>query len=424
MTTGLSSDCDACLPGYTGHDPNTKCLCRGANCYSVAYDPTKAYPTPDTPISFALDEGNLSVYVDYKAGALGPVSTSFQIQPVTLDQVLHPSKSAPMAQIYVGPSAFYLRSLTPDQTAPQHGKFALQALTDVTLQLKVPYPDVSVAKAGASWLDALKIDYAVHPPVLLWRSPDGWTPAHDTCKTPEADKMISQLLQTTICRLEDEMQFSLFVKVSDTFPWWVYFSVGAVLVAVLLIIMSIVLCYRRRVGNERAKAEAKARVIAYLTQNKNKMGKSLRRRLGLSSSQKFTPEMAAQRFLQKHDKVQKMIARMNKPAERRRSLMLPPGGSMEVGSRPEMSSIESLQMITDAQMVGETWQFQPHEVALLEACTKLRSLFRQDPFTKEYALKPSAFPEMQQKLLLLQMENDKLKKVIGSHNPGVVYPRM
>jgi hypothetical protein len=54
----------------------------------------------------------------------------------------------------------------------------------------------------------------------------------------------------------------------------------------------------------------------------------------------------------------------------------------------------------------------------------LRSLFRQDPFTKEYALKPSAFPEMQQKLLLLQMENDKLKKVIGSHNPGVVYPRM
>eukprot|EP01012_Entosiphon_sulcatum_P007765 TRINITY_DN1404_c0_g1_i2.p1 TRINITY_DN1404_c0_g1~~TRINITY_DN1404_c0_g1_i2.p1 ORF type:complete len:1691 (-),score=267.59 TRINITY_DN1404_c0_g1_i2:133-5205(-) len=398
LTSPSYTDCAACRYGFSGTD----CTCAADTCKYLVVSPGMSC-TSNCKASFS--DGTVFEY-RFDAGVISStVNGTLRFYYVSKDLPNHPSKASPAGYQYLPLSSFQIEigNLTNNGTA------ATMTLTKY-IEILLPYDP------KPSFTD-VTVNYDKDPPTLMYLSSTQWLEAGASCGSTYRLSS-SQVLDKTntvargrVCFVAGRTQFAYFAKTQkkDNSRW---FLIGGIIGIVLALILGLVvaLWLRRKLARERKEKKAKQTVIDYITKRKEQEGKSLRNRLGLRVGENFTPEMAAHRILKKTQKTRKLLNRYLQGSGRE-----PSAHSSGVEASPSEGTAAVGQLLSaNKKPFPKVWEFKEHETEFLEACRKVRGMFAQDPFSSEFHLRANALPELQQGLVELQTENEKLKRLLVS----------
>eukprot|EP01012_Entosiphon_sulcatum_P015975 TRINITY_DN2094_c0_g1_i1.p1 TRINITY_DN2094_c0_g1~~TRINITY_DN2094_c0_g1_i1.p1 ORF type:complete len:1830 (-),score=225.66 TRINITY_DN2094_c0_g1_i1:253-5616(-) len=440
-----SGDCNLCSPGYSGNEG--KCLCRQGTCSTLVFNNCSSVAGQTCPIDTTLKfDDSTTVRIISTTDEIFDSDTAtgvrFSSMPTSL--TTHPSKSVPNSYKYLDKTAIeIIVTVDTSSNTSRHGMHSsskFSRLTDdtnlanpkVTLLssfiVAIPYPTEPTVKDSLksggtdAAKQALKINYNKNHPEMWILDGKGWVLARTTCPTAQqlaASEEFDQslkVIKTRLCWIRSDTPIAIFVKLQDSYPFYVWIILGVVAFVLVLSLVTVICCCRRRLKRAEQAKTAKEKVIAYLT-NQKKGKARLRERLNLKPDEVFTPKMAAERFLKRSEKARKRLQRQQTAV---------PG----IKANPTEAS-EAVGKLATTKSIDKVWEFKDHEMELVEAARKVRGLFQQDPFSREWGLKPNALPDIQQQLLQLQQENDKLKRLLGNSgatngsakNENVVYSK-
>jgi hypothetical protein len=187
---------------------------------------------------------------------------------------------------------------------------------------------------------------------------------------------------------------------------WIAIGLGSGVFLLGLVLVIIILRHVQRVKREK---RAKERIIKFIIgRREENVPLSLRQKLNLKPEEHFSAELAAHRIMEFTEKSRnKLIRHLTKHGG------MVTGGQAEGIKADAHENMAAIDRLLGRKMT-RSWQLPENEPDVFDACRKVRGMFQQDGFSKEFGLRTGALPEHQQNLASLQMENEKLKRLMAS----------
>eukprot|EP00759_Apiculatamorpha_spiralis_P056102 PhF_6_TR7960/c0_g1_i1/m.12058 len=426
--------CSGCIDGYFGDD----CTCGPTNCARLGSSflwtellregtpapqqgNTTSAPTNVHTVGFE-DGTHFTVSATKTQSALVSGSTTpppaFDLKFVMVKRLDndHPGKTTPGGLRYLGTSFRVATQSSIQKTTSSQRTLMQTTTTNASNWIDFSSMALVFTVSPNPGLTANIVDESVK---LLFLHPvDGWQQARLTCGPTDRYEVYDAAtlqLTTKICGMvPGTILFAIggSVVVPD---FTQYFIIGGVLGGAVIVgvIIGLVVRFRGIIAEERRQKEAKELVLRFMTEHK-KEGKTLRQQLKMKGSEKFTCEVAANRFVGALKKRRAIVERLLEQPKYKHITELAKALEQD-GIPPDASSptdgSEALGQLAQ-HPVKAVWEFREHEMHLWEACRKARGMFTRDPFSKEFMLQPGAMDEVRQKIVELTMENTKLKKML------------
>eukprot|EP00760_Papus_ankaliazontas_P038912 PhM_4_TR9411/c0_g1_i1/m.54786 len=396
-TLGVTS-CDVCLDGFYGTD----CKCGRNNCRILQGSNMTAQ---------SVDTVTFEDKTTFNIVATGVLSggTEFTFVKVEAEDTDHPSKASPLGYKWVGTTFRWLVSTTQTrQSAAANGGVSTNSWNTFSSPVDVVLSPTPAMLSGIV-TSSLTVMY-LHPV-------DGWKALKESCSgVQQRETFDSTILQvrTRACGMMSTSLVALYGSETTTDLTQTYILIGVCSGgAVVLLITTLIVRYRRMLREEKRQREAKELVLKFMTENKRK-GKSLRDQLALGLNDSFTCEVAVSRFVSALMKRRAIVDRLLQQPKYRRVLEL--SAALQSNGLPTDSVQQAATTLSDisSKPVAAVWEFRQHELDLWEACRRMRGMFTYNILSKEYELQPGVLDDTRRRMVDLTIENAKLRRMISA----------